>query len=84
MTPKTSPILWWPPKNIHKIFIPLSIFLKTKKNMEIQNFDPQKIAWAYICMKILEYPPWADNLLQTYCTQIRPNILLRLIWIQTV
>ena len=38
------------PKNIHKIFIPppppkkkkIFIFLKTPKNIEIQNFEPQK------------------------------------------
>ena len=42
---QTSPILWWPPKNIHKIFIPpKNIHLKTKKNIEIQNFEPKK--WA--------------------------------------
>ena len=31
-----------PPKNIHKILIPqkIFIFLKTPKNMEIQNFEP--------------------------------------------
>ena len=31
------------PKNIHKIFIPpkILIFLKTQKNIEIQNFDPK-------------------------------------------
>ena len=37
--PQTSPILWWPQKNIHKIFIPPPppqkkiIFLKTPKNI---------------------------------------------------
>ena len=36
-----------------KIFI----FLKTQKNMEIQNFEPKKIARAYVCVKISEYPP---------------------------
>ena len=32
------------PKNIHKIFIPKKIlyFLKTPKNIEIQNFEPPK------------------------------------------
>ena len=59
MTPKYSPILWWPPKNIHKIFIPpkIFIFLKTPKNIEIQNFEPKKMTRAYVCMKISEYPP---------------------------
>ena len=57
--PQTSPILWWPPQNILKIFIPqtIFIFLKTQTNIEIQNFEPQKIAWAYVCVKISEYPP---------------------------
>ena len=58
MTPKYSPILWWPQKNIHKIVIPqkIFIFLKTPKNIEIQNFEPKKMTRAYVCMKILEYP----------------------------
>ena len=60
MTPKYSPILWWPQKNIHKIFIPqkIFIFLKTPKNNEIQNFEPKKLTGAYLYMKISEYPPW--------------------------
>ena len=38
------------PKNIHKIFIPPKIFsfLKTPKIIKIQNFEPQKIARAYV------------------------------------
>ena len=36
-----------------KIFI----FLKTPQNIEIQNFEPKKIARAYVCVKISEYPP---------------------------
>ena len=33
-----------PPKNIHKIFISqkIFIFLKTPKNIEMQNFEPKK------------------------------------------
>ena len=59
MSSKNSPILWWPQKNIHKIFIPqkIFIFLKTPKNIEIQNFEPKKMDRAYVCMKISEYPP---------------------------
>ena len=36
-------------------------FLKTPKNIEVQNFEPQKTTRAYICKKISEYPPlsWA-------------------------
>ena len=37
------------------------IFLKTQKNIKIQNFEPQKMDRAYVCMKISEYPPWATN-----------------------
>ena len=36
-----------------KIFI----FLKTQKNIEIQNFEPKKMGRAYVCVKIPEYPP---------------------------
>ena len=59
MTTKYSPILWWPPKNIHKIFILKKIlfFLKTPKIIEIQNFEPKEITRAYVCMKLSEYPP---------------------------
>ena len=37
------------------------IFLKTQKNIEIQNFEPKKMGRAYVCVKISEYPPppWA-------------------------
>ena len=61
MTPKYSPILWWPQKYIHKIFIPqkIFIFLKIPKNIEIQNFEPQKMTLAYVCMKISEYRAYA-------------------------
>ena len=38
------------------------IFLKTPKNIEIQNFEPQKIGRAYVCVKISEYPPWGGLL----------------------
>ena len=34
------------------------IFLKTPKNIEIQNFEPKKMGLAYVCVKISEYPPW--------------------------
>ena len=58
MTPKTSPVLCWTPQNIHKIFIPeqIFIFLKHPKNIEIKDFEPQKMAQAYVCVKIS--PPW--------------------------
>ena len=43
------------PQNLHthkEIFI----FLKTPKNIKIQNFEPQKNR-AYVCIKFSEYPP---------------------------
>ena len=48
MTPKKY-TKFYTPKNIH--------FLKTPKSIEIQNFEPQKMSRAYICMKLSEYPP---------------------------
>ena len=53
-----------PQKKIQKIFIPqkIFVFVKPPKNIEIQNFEPQKMTRAYVCMKISEYfptpPPW--------------------------
>ena len=46
-------------KNIHKIFIPPKNvhFSENPKNIEIQNFEPQKMGRAYVCVKISEYPP---------------------------
>ena len=58
MNPKYSPILWWPQKYLQNLHTPKRIhYLKTPKNIEIQNFEPQKITRAYVCMKISEYPP---------------------------
>ena len=57
MTPKYSPILWWPQKNIHKIFIPKKYFLKTPKITEIQNCEPKKMTRAYVCIKISDGNP---------------------------
>ena len=37
------------PKNIH--------FSENPKNIKIQNFEPPKIARAFVCVKISEYPP---------------------------
>ena len=44
MTPKYSPILWWPPKNIHKILMPqkIFIFMKTQKIMKLKFWNPKK------------------------------------------
>ena len=41
------------------------IFLKTPKNIEIQNFEPQKMGRAYVCVKISEYPPWVLTMIKT-------------------
>ena len=42
----------------HTLHTPkIYISLKTPKNFEIQNFEPQKMTRAYVCMKISEYPP---------------------------
>ena len=58
MTPRYSPMLWWPQNKIHKIFIPKKIILlKTPKNIDIQTFEPPKMAQAYVCMKISESSP---------------------------
>ena len=59
MTLKLAQFCDDPTKNIHKIFIPpkIFIFLKPPKNIEIQYFVPKKIARAYVCVKISEYPP---------------------------
>ena len=76
MTSKYSPILLRPPKYIHKIFIPpkILIFLKTPKNIEIQNFEPPKMTRAYVCMKILEYPhPRLNPLLHRDAFSIRAD-----------
>ena len=45
MTPNIGQFCGDTSKNIHKIFIPQTIitFLKTPKNIEIQNFEPPKI-----------------------------------------
>ena len=51
MTRKKYPQNIHTPKNIH--------FSEYPKNIEIQNFEPQKIARAYVCVKISEYTPWA-------------------------
>ena len=35
----------------------LFIFLKTPKNIEIQNFSPKQMTQAYVCMKYQSTPP---------------------------
>ena len=59
MASKYSPILWWPPKNIHKIFIPqkILIFLKIQKNIEMHNFEPPKMFESTYVWKYQSTPP---------------------------
>ena len=48
------------PKNIHKIFIPKKkkiFFLKTPRNIEFQNFEPQKVTRASYVWKYQSTPP---------------------------
>ena len=47
------------PKNINKIFIPqkIFIFLKTPKNIEIQNFEPPKIDPSLRMYESIRVPP---------------------------
>ena len=49
ITPKKNPQNLHTPKNIH--------FSENPNRVEIQNFEPQKITRAYVCMKISEYHP---------------------------
>ena len=66
--PEYSPILWWQPpppqkkkkkkKISSKSSYPKNIhFSENPQNIEIQNFEPQKMTQAYVCVKISEYPP---------------------------
>ena len=56
-TSKTSPILLCPPKYSQNRHTPkIFKFLKTPKNIENQNFEPQNMDQAYVYMKMLEYP----------------------------
>ena len=54
------------PQNVHtpilfSFFWPPPPPPPPKKKIEIRNFEPLKMAWAYVCMKILEnLPPPQD------------------------
>ena len=50
------------------------IFLKTQKNIEIQNFEPKKMGRAYVCVQISEYPPWVQNSLKPDINSIENNV----------
>ena len=54
MTPKYSPILWWPPKNIHEVLIPQKylFFRKPPKILKFKFLSPKKwpepmYVWKY-------------------------------------
>ena len=57
-----------PPKISTKSSYPQKIFkfLKAPKNIEIQNFEPQKMGRAYVCVKISEYPPGTVQILSKF------------------
>ena len=56
MAPKIVQFCNDPPKNNYNFIIPPQniIFLKPRKNIEIENFEPPKMVWAYVYMKISE------------------------------
>ena len=56
MTPKYSPILWWPLKISKKSSYPENHFSENHKNDEIQNFGRKKMTQAYVYMKISKNP----------------------------
>ena len=72
MTLKLAKFCDYPKKLSTKSSYPkkIFIFLKTPKNIEIQNFDPQKIARAYVCAKISEYPPPPPGVLTSQALRI--------------
>ena len=49
ISPKNNDKICIPPKNIN--------FSENPQNSEIQNFEPQKMTQADVCMKISEYHP---------------------------
>ena len=58
MTLKYSPIMWQTPKISTKSSYPKNIhFSENPKTYWNWNFWTPKMALAYVCMKILEYPP---------------------------
>ena len=93
MTPKYCPILWWPQKNIHKIFIPrkILIFLKIQKNIEIQSFEPQNndlsLRQSIPPSPPPPPPPWMDNMKKIFLSETkRPRALICSItsWTSTI
>ena len=65
MTPKYSQILWWPQKTFAKSSYPKNyFFLKTPKNIEIQNFEPKKKDLSLRMYENIRVPPLGVNLSQ--------------------
>ena len=60
MTLKLAQFCDDPPKYPQNLHTPQKyyFFLKTPKNIEIQNFEPKEMDRAYVCVKI-SYPPGA-------------------------
>ena len=76
MTPqKISTKSSYPPKILS--------FLKTPKNIEIQNFEPKKMDRAYVCMKISEYPPPPPGVLLLGYTTVSQSQTKRRPWHKT-
>ena len=72
VTPKYSLVLWWPPQNTHKIFIPqkMFIFLKTRKKLNVITLNPKNYPRLrmYENIKVPPHPP-PDDSLQKYDTK---------------
>ena len=46
--------------------------MKAPKNIEIQNWEPQKMTLAYVCVKIsASVPPWGRTTHQSRCSSQR-------------
>ena len=60
------------PKNINKILIPqkIFIFLKTQKNIEIQNFEPKKNGPSLRMCENIRVPPLAVKLHKTAAASV--------------
>ena len=79
-TPKYSLILWWSPKNIHKIFIPkkYSFFWKPEKKWTStfwtkKNYPRLRM---YENIRVLPPPPPPHLSRATVCKNMTPNIII--------
>ena len=77
MTPKYSPILWWPKKISTKSSYPpkIFIFLRTPKDIEIQNFEPQEndtTLRMYENIRVLPppHPPGSEQLIRVILSSL--------------